>query len=100
MPGLKRHVQILKAGRRVACAGSSSAASGAAAVSKTRHLQCFRGGSLLLKQLVWRIRSRWRQYYMDRQQKGCTVKYSYDAQSYSQNFDSGRSFDRCSPSAG
>ncbi|KAK9726431.1 hypothetical protein RND81_05G214700 [Saponaria officinalis] len=92
MAGLKRHVQILKAGKRVACAGSSSAASGVRA-SKTRPLQCFRGGCLFLKQSIWKIRSRWKHYYLKRQQKGSTAKYRYDAQSYSQNFDSGCSFD-------
>lgn len=63
------------------------------------HECCESGSFLLIKQLFWKIRARWKQYCL-RRQRGNTINYSYDAESYLQNFDSGhRPLDHPSPFA-
>ncbi|XXG44112.1 hypothetical protein AAC387_Pa01g3994 [Persea americana] len=43
-------------------------------------------GSMVLRQLVWRLKSQWRQFTRSRRRR---VRFSYDLHSYSQNFDDG-----------
>uniref|UniRef100_A0A803LA95 Uncharacterized protein n=1 Tax=Chenopodium quinoa TaxID=63459 RepID=A0A803LA95_CHEQI len=86
--------------KRIACSGGASSATSYMKIHRRATPQeCCEGGSfLLVKQLFWKIRAKWKQYCLKRQ-RGNAINYSYDAKSYNQNFDSGHPLDRPSPLA-
>ncbi|CAI9107561.1 OLC1v1006939C1 [Oldenlandia corymbosa var. corymbosa] len=61
-------------------------------------VKCFQGSYHVAKRLVWRFKSEWKPI-AQRWQRSSTSRYSYDAQSYSQNFDDGCSDEHRSPLA-
>ncbi|CAO2840488.1 unnamed protein product [Amaranthus hypochondriacus] len=58
---------------------------------------CQQGSFILIKQLYWKIRARFKLFWLTTQHRGNAINYSYDAQSYLQNFDNGRNLDHPSP---
>ncbi|CAI9118067.1 OLC1v1019582C1 [Oldenlandia corymbosa var. corymbosa] len=61
-------------------------------------VKCFQGSYHVAKRLVWRFKSEWKPI-AQRWQRSTTSRYSYDAQSYSQNFDDDCSNEHRSPLA-
>ncbi|KAL2488014.1 uncharacterized protein Fot_41306 [Forsythia ovata] len=85
-------IQILKFRRRIMC---SSSAVRFITVQKRLLETCFHG-SYSARLLIWRFKSQWKQL---QRMKSHNIRYNYDAQSYSQNFDEGCSDDNPSPLA-
>lgn len=85
-------VQILKLRRKIMC---SSSAVRLISVQKRLQENCCHV-SYYARLLIWRFNSQWKQIL---RRKSNTIRYNYDAQSYSQNFDEGRSDDNPSPLA-
>lgn len=89
-----KKIQILKWGRRTAGNGSGVTLG---SVQRRVPVRCCQG-SHVAKQLVLRLKSQWRPALSLKWQRG-NMSYSYDARSYSQNFDDGCSNDHRSPLA-
>ncbi|KAL3531196.1 hypothetical protein ACH5RR_010518 [Cinchona calisaya] len=90
-----KKIQILKWGRRIAGSGGSAVTLGN--VQRRVPVKCCQV-SHVAKQLVLRLKSRWKPALNLRWQRSST-RYSYDARSYSQNFDDGCSNEHRSPLA-
>lgn len=77
-----RRMQFWKLSKRIASAGS-----GFTLLSGKRRapLDCCHG-SYVLRQLVWKFKSQWKQAL---NQQRSSAQYSYDLHSYSLNFDDG-----------
>ncbi|KAJ8443975.1 hypothetical protein Cgig2_020821 [Carnegiea gigantea] len=74
MISLKRHpLQILGWGGRIACTSSTRSASYSKINGQATPQDCCQAGSLLIKRLVWRIRSRLKQYYLRRMKGGIKI---------------------------
>lgn len=86
---LKR-IQLLKWGRRVA---SSSSAVTLGNIQRRAPVSCCHG-SYVARQLVWRLKSLWKAAV---KWQRSSIRYGYDAHSYSKNFDDGSFKDRPSP---
>ncbi|KGN58293.1 hypothetical protein Csa_017624 [Cucumis sativus] len=80
--------QFMKLGNRIANSGSSSS-SIPYVVSDTQKPPCFccSSSSPSFKHLILKLKSQWKHHNLRWQNS--TVRYSYDLQSYSLNFDDG-----------
>ncbi|KAK4732135.1 hypothetical protein R3W88_025123 [Solanum pinnatisectum] len=86
-------IQMLKwHGRRVAHSSSDVTL---VSVERRAPVNCFKGLHIA-RQLYWRLKSQWRQLLSWQRS---SVRFSYDAYSYSQNFDDGCSEEHRSPLA-
>jgi hypothetical protein len=77
-----RRILFLKLGKRIASAGSSVTLG---SVKRRTLLDCWHG-SYVLRQLVGKFKSQWKQNLGWQRSR---VQYSYDLHSYSLNFDDG-----------
>lgn len=85
-------IQIQKLRRKIMC---SSSAIKLISFQKRLQENCCHG-SYYARLLIWRFKSPWSKLL---RRKSNTIRYNYDAQSYSQNFDEGCSDDNPSPLA-
>ena len=77
-----RRMQFFKLGKRIASTGSASTLG---SDKRRASLDCCHG-SYVLRQLLWKFKSQWKQAF--RRQRS-SAQYSYDLHSYSLNFDDG-----------
>ncbi|CAL5432583.1 unnamed protein product [Camellia sinensis] len=92
MLSLKR-IQMKCGSRRITCSGSAIGFQRRAQV-EIHHGSC----AFLLGKLICRLKSQWKQT-LRWERRTSTVLYSYDIQSYSQNFDDGCLDEHISPFA-
>lgn len=84
---MSRGIEFVKLRKRISCDGSAITV---VSVKRRAHqLDCCHG-SRLLRQLVWKFKSLWKQNFCLQRSK---AQYSYDLHSYSLNFDDGFSND-------
>ncbi|KAK9146214.1 hypothetical protein Sjap_006117 [Stephania japonica] len=89
--GGKRRIKIMNWGRRVRCGGSAVSA---VSVHQGESFEwCCCCSSPKTRQLFWRLKSQLKQHMRWERR---AIQFSYDPESYSQNFDDGCSSDHLS----